>query len=38
VRSRTAEFAGAVTGTVTITETTWPPPWGPVVAQVTIRR
>ena len=37
-RMRTLAFTGPLTGTVTIMETSWPPPWGPLVATVTLDR
>jgi hypothetical protein len=37
-RMRTLTFGGALRGTATVIESSWPPPWGPVVATVTIER
>jgi hypothetical protein len=37
-RMRSLAFTGPLNGTVTIMETSWPPPWGPVVATVTLDR
>ena len=33
---RTLAFSGVLRGTVTVMETSWPPPWGPLAATVTI--
>jgi hypothetical protein len=35
-RIRTLAFSGALRGTVTLMETSWPPPWGPLAATVTL--
>jgi hypothetical protein len=37
-RMRTLSFGFRLRGTATVIESSWPPPWGPVVATVTIER